>query len=290
VPTRRAHDLAAASTPVEDSRDARFVNGLRGIQILVIDDELDARTLLTDMLEEFGCRVLAARSGEEGLRMAREYRPRLITVDLMMPSLHGTDVVRAIKGDPALRSIPVIVVSVVAAENRGQILGEVDVLEKPIQRDELLAVIQRNISPVRPRILVVDDEDDARHLMVTEMRDDAEVDTARNGQEALAKLDQADFDLVLLDLMMPVMDGMKFLDALRAHPRHRHISVVVVTAKELTKEEISRLQCQTQAVLKKAETFEINLKHTLHRLLDRGRGGAEADGTLPPSTNNGMAS
>jgi len=146
---------------------------LQGTQVLVIDDESDARTLLSEMLEELGCQVLTASSGEEGLRLARESRPHLMTVDLMMPTMQGADVIRAIKADPELRFIPVVVVSIVAAENRGRIFGAVDLLEKPIQRDELLAVLQRNVPPSQPRILVVDDEEHARRLMVAQLQDDA---------------------------------------------------------------------------------------------------------------------
>jgi len=155
----------------------------------------------------------------------------------------------------------------VASESRGRILGAVDLLEKPIHRDELLAVLQRNVPPSRPRILVVDDEEDARRLMVAQLRDDADVDTAADGREALRKLDEQRFDVIFLDLMMPVMDGMAFLDALRVHPRHRHVPVVVITAKELTEGEIARLQRQTQDVLKKAEAFGDDLKQVLDRAL-----------------------
>ena len=116
---------------------------LNGELVLVIDDELDSRTLLTHTIAEFGCRVLAASSGEQGLRMAREFRPHLITVDLMMPDLDGWQVIRALKADPALRNIPVVVVSIVAGENRGRILGVVDVLQKPVARADLLAVLHR---------------------------------------------------------------------------------------------------------------------------------------------------
>jgi CheY-like chemotaxis protein len=264
---------------------------LRGTQVLVIDDEPDARTLLVELLEEFGCEVLVATSGEQGLRMAREFRPQLITVDLMMPTLQGADVIRAIKGDPELRSIPVVVVSVVAAEHRGGILGEVDLLEKPIQRDELLAVLQRNTTPARPRVLVVEDEGDAQRLMLAQLRDlAAEVDTAANGREALARLQQGAYDLVLLDLMMPVMDGMTFLEALRNDPRHRNLPVVVITAKELTREERMLVQRQAQGVFKKAEVFEKDLRSVLRCARRTPAQPEPPAGRLPAASNRGVAS
>jgi CheY-like chemotaxis protein len=273
-----------------DSVRATPVGGLQGVQVLVIDDELDARILLKEMLDEFGCHVLAARSGEEGLRMAREFRPHLITVDLMMPSLHGADVIRAIKGDPELRPIPVVVVSVVAAESRGQILGAVEVLEKPIQRKDLLAVLQRNVPPLRPRILVVDDEENGRQLMLSQLQDAADVDTAEHGQEALKKLDECSYNLIFLDIVMPVMDGMTFLDALRVHPQHRRIPVIVLTAKELTEEETRRLQRQAQDVLKKAEVFGNDLEHALRHALGQGGSAIGRERGSSEGENTGMAS
>ena len=116
---------------------------LKGKRVLVIDDEADSRTLLMHMLEEFSCDVVAAGSGEEGLRLAREFRPQIITVDLMMPRLNGRDVIRALQADPELRELPVVVISIVAGENRGGFDGVVEVLQKPVVREELLAVLRR---------------------------------------------------------------------------------------------------------------------------------------------------
>ena len=116
-------------------------SALAGKLVLVIDDEADSRTLLTHMIEEAGCHVVSADSGELGLLMARKLRPHLITTDLLMPGMDGWQVLRAIKTDPQLRSIPVVVISVVAGENRGRIFGAVEILQKPVEREELLAAL-----------------------------------------------------------------------------------------------------------------------------------------------------
>ena len=112
-------------------------------KVLIIDDEEDSRVLLKHTIEDTGCQVIGASSGEEGLSLARNARPDLISVDLLMPGMSGWEFVRRIKADPDLRGIPVIVVSVVAGENTGRVFGVVDVLQKPISREELLAVLQR---------------------------------------------------------------------------------------------------------------------------------------------------
>jgi PAS domain S-box-containing protein len=236
--------------------------------VLVIDDELDSRTLLEHMIEEFGCQVIAAHSGEEGLRMAREFRPHLITVDLMMPLVDGWDVVRAIKADPQLHDIPVVVVSVVAGENRGRILDVVDVLQKPVAREDLLGVLQRNLVHARPRILIVDDEADARRVLSCQLEEiSVDIRTAAHGREALDLLREFPADLILLDLVMPEMDGMAFLNALRAQPRFARTPVIVISGKELTAAEKARLRQQTSEVLRKADVFASDLKSLLAGLL-----------------------
>jgi CheY-like chemotaxis protein len=148
----------------------------------------------------------------------------------------------------------------------------VDVLQKPISREELLTVLRRNLRVPRPRILVVDDEPDARQLLVSYLEEEhAEVRTATNGCEALDRLKEASADLILLDLMMPVMDGMAFLDAIRLDPRWLNIPVVVITAKELSADEIERLKRQTLEVVSKAEIFAGDLKQLLQRMLHRAQ-------------------
>jgi CheY-like chemotaxis protein len=260
---------AAAPTPVARTAPAEVPAILKEKSVLVIDDEFDARMLVTHMIEELGCRVIAASTGEQGLRMAREFQPDLITLDLLMPDMTGWDVLKTIKADPQLRQIPVVVVSIVARENRGKILGAVDVLEKPLAREELLAVLQRTLSTER-KLLVVDDDEDARRLIAAFLSDEGfEIRTASNGREALDLLAPFSPDLVILDLMMPVMDGMEFLDTLRADSRYRHLPVIIVTAKVLSPEEVRRLSADSQSILKKAELLEEDLKSVLQELLQK---------------------
>ncbi len=268
-PESRPAPARAAQPP---SRPASLKDRL----VLVIDDESDARMLLTHLLEEFGCKVLAASSGADGLRMAREFRPELITVDLLMPHMNGWEVLKAIKADELLRDIPVVVVSIVAGENRGHILGVVDVLQKPLAREDLLAVLQRSFLPGK-KLLVVDDDEDARRLISAYLADqEFNIRTAGNGREALDLLASFAPDAILLDLLMPVVDGVTFLETLRADPRHRHLPVIIITAKILTAQEIHHLTAHAESVLKKTEDLEKDLRHVLEELLQHPRA------ALPP--------
>ena len=265
---REARGFSAAEAALEVSRHIRALEAsepLRNKLVLVIDDETDSRLLLTHLIEQFGCHVVAADGGELGLRMARDMRPDLITLDLLMPHMDGREVLRRLKSDPDLRDIPVIVVSVIAREKRGTVLGAVEMLQKPVSREDLLRVI--SLIP-RTRILVVEDNEDDRRLFAAHLEGRAtELRMAANGREALAALETFTPNLILLDLMMPGMDGMMFLDTIRRDPRMWHIPVFIVTAKELTADEARRLGAEAQAVLKKAEDWGDDLERMLNGAL-----------------------
>jgi|GEM_PF-984414 len=244
------------------------ISVFHGKRVLVIDDELDSRTLLTHLIGDCGCQVMAADSGAQGLALAREFRPDLITLDLMMPNLDGWGVVGAIKADAQLRHIPVVVVSVVASENRGHVLGAVDVLQKPVSRAELLAVLERNLTPPKPKLLIIDDDSDAQRMIAAHLEDAAaEIRSAKNGRAALDLLEHFSPDLAVLDLMMPDMDGLEFLAALRRDPRFQQLPVVVVTAKDLTPAEAERLKAETLRVFSKAQVFAGEFKRLLAEVL-----------------------
>ena len=251
--------------------------------MLVIDDESDSRLLLTHLLEEFGCQVIAANSGEQGLRMAREFKPQIITVDLLMPEMDGATVIRALKADPLLRDIPLVVVSIVAEERRGSILGKVDILEKPVARQDLLAAVERIHLPPGATVLVVDDEPEAREIVCAYLADQpVRIETAANGREALACLEKAPVQLVILDLVMPVMDGMAFIDALRADLRHQQLPVLVVTSSSLSPAEKEQFRRQKLEFVKKTDLSEENFRRLLQRILEQAenhRGKTAAPGS-----------
>jgi PAS domain S-box-containing protein len=247
--------------------------------VLVIDDEADSRALLRNLIEECGCRVVVAESGQAGLRLARELRPNLITLDLLMPQMDGWTVLGLLKADPALCGIPVVIVSVVGTESRGTLLCARAVLQKPVMREDLLRVLQ---AFPRPKVLVVEDNEDHRRLMAAHLEGHAaEIGLAANGCEALRWLEKSKPDLVLLDLMMPHMDGMTFLSTLRKDPRYCNLPVFVVTAKELSPEETQCLAREAQAVLRKFNDWGEDLDALLRRVL-QPQAAPACDPALPP--------
>jgi len=197
-----------------------------------------------------GFQVVTAGGGEEGLRLARERRPDAITLDVLMPGVDGWAVLAALKGDPATADIPVVMLTIVDERNLGYALGAADYLTKPIDRDRLLAVLSKHR---RGRsVLVVDDDPDVRALLRRSLeREGYAVVEAEHGRAALARLGEATPDLVLLDLMMPEMDGFEFLVELRRLPASRHVPVVVITAKDLTPEDHRRLNGSVERILAK---------------------------------------
>ncbi len=238
---------------------------MRDFKVLVIDDERDSRDLMAHYLEEFGCQVIQEKNGEDGIDAARAHDPDLITLDLMMPGMTGWEVLKQLKADPELRRIPVVVVSIVAGEGRGRLLGAVDLITKPFEREDLLRVLWRNLVRKRGgRVLVVNDEDEMREMLSRYLAGlGLEVATAVNGEEALEAVRTEAPDAVLLDLVMPVMDGMGFLRKLRANPVHQGLPVLVLSAKDLTKEEQKDLGDMASGILTTADVREGRLRQVL---------------------------
>jgi CheY-like chemotaxis protein len=244
--------------------------------VLIVDDEADSRILLTHYVEEFGCRAIATHSSTDALKLARELEPDLITLDLMMPGVNGWDMLSSLRADPKLADIPIVIISVVAHESRATLAGALDVLQKPIDRTELHEILRRNVGTRRARILVVDDSADSRRMLEDLLVDTAsELRTAENGQEALRVLRDFDPDVVLLDLLMPIMDGLTFLEVFRGTPRFRNVPVVVITAKDLSSDERDRMDRHTAAVVRKGKALETDLRRVLTTVLESADGYGE---------------
>ena len=218
--------------------------------VLVIDDEAAIRDLMQRYLAKEGFRVVAAAGGEEGLRLARELRPDAITLDVMMPGLDGWAVLTALKADPSVADIPVIMLTIVDDKNLGYALGAADYLTKPIERDRLLAVVRthRRDHPV----LVVDDDATLRQLLRRMLEPEGyTVVEAENGRVALDRLRGVAPSVVLLDLMMPEMDGFEFVAEFRRHEAWRAIPIVVITARDLSRDDRERLNGYVEKILQK---------------------------------------
>ncbi|WP_161992707.1 response regulator [Aureimonas leprariae] len=246
--------------------------------ILVIDDDRSARDLMSRFLTKEGFSVHTAGDGEQGLQLARDLRPNLVLLDVTMPRMDGWAVLRAMKGDPALAGIPVVMVTVIDEHSLGYSLGASDYLLKPVEWDRLKGVVDALSVSGPARVLVVDN--DAAMLeraSVTLMREGLVVDTAEHGQQGLEKATAVKPDLVLLDLMMPVMDGFGFLREFRKRPEWAEIPVVVLTSKDITREDWRQLEGRADKVLAKDKVAMRDLMGEVRSILsDAGRSEAPA--------------
>jgi signal transduction histidine kinase/DNA-binding response OmpR family regulator len=228
--------------------------------ILVIDDDPNMRELTTRSLGKEGYRVECAANGELGIAMARELRPALITLDVMMPGLDGWAVLTALKEDPATADIPVIMMTIVDEERVGFSLGAADYFTKPVDWSRLAASIAKHRDADGHGVLIVEDDPNTRELLVRTLEKDGwQVREAANGRLGLEQVHAAIPSLVLLDLMMPELDGFGFMEGLRQTPGCQHVPVIVITAKDLTPEDRARLNGETCRILQKASFSPDNL-------------------------------
>ena len=254
--------VAATAAPVEeesvptDSRAAVAPPAeSRPHIVLVIDDDRTARELIASYLEEQRIPVATASGGLDGLRKARELRPAAIALDVLMSDLSGWDVLAALKSDPELASVPVIITTIVDEPNKGLALGAADYLTKPIDRERLLRSIARFMRAGHPtRVLIVEDDPAQCEFMRTALEAAGYlVDQAEDGRAALARLQKSTPNVIVLDLMMPRMDGFEFAAALQQEAKWRRLPVIVVTAMDLTAEDRRRLQATAARILRKQE-------------------------------------
>jgi PAS domain S-box-containing protein len=240
-----------------------------GRTILVIDDDPEACEIIERFLVRDGFDVVKAHSGEEGLRLAHDVHPSAITLDVMMPDMDGWAVLRSIKADPHLSDIPVVMVTMVDDKTRGYSLGATDYLTKPVDRDALLCSLDRYKCDRPPcPVMVVEDDVDTRSMLARTLKKDGwTVFEAGNGQEALDQMRREQPELILLDLMMPVMDGFQFLHELRRHEAWQNIPVIVITAKDLNEDDRRILQGKVARILEKGAYGRDQLIQNVRRLV-----------------------
>jgi len=220
--------------------------------ILVVDDDLTVCEVMHRFLAREGFSVVTANGGREGLRLARALHPAAITLDVMMPDMDGWMVLTALKDDPALADIPVILISIMDEKNHGYALGAADYMIKPVNRERLTGMLHSICDVVGRQALLVDDDDMMRRGIRLALEQEGwQVAEAENGHVGLARLAEARPDVIVLDLMMPEMDGFEFLDEMHGRPEWRDIPVLVVTARDLTAEDRGRLTDGVKRVLQK---------------------------------------
>jgi signal transduction histidine kinase/CheY-like chemotaxis protein len=241
-----------------------------GPLVLVVDDDTSTRDLIARGLQKEGFRVSVAASGDEAVRSAREQRPDVISLDVLMPGMDGWTVLRTLKADPLTSQIPVVMVSMLDDRDIGQALGAADYLTKPFDREKLVAALRRFRGGRAQRpVLVVEDDAATREVIRRALEKDGwAVREAENGRVALECLALSTPDVIVLDLMMPEMDGFEFVAELRRTEAGRRVPVVVVTARELSAEDRSRLNGQVRRVFQKGSFSREELTAELRRVLE----------------------
>ena len=226
-------------------------------KVLVIDDDPIVRDLMKNHLENDGFEVLLAEGGKEGIHLARTEKPSVITLDILMPEMDGWSVLRTLKADPETENIPVVMASILDEQKQGLALGANDYVSKPVNRDKLITALRRFVGfgPGKS-VLVVEDDPDSRMFLRRWLRsEEYEVFEAVNGKEGLDQLEAMDVapDIILLDLMMPVMDGFEFLDRIKKIESKSEIPILVVTAADLNEKDLERLRGGVENIIQKSE-------------------------------------
>ncbi len=244
--------LAALAAPTDGTGDPTESSPTANC-VLVIDDDPTQRDLIHRFLVREGFHVRSASSGEEGLRLARQLRPIAITLDVMMPRMDGWSVLTALKADMVLRDIPVIMLTMVDDPKRGFTLGAADYATKPVDHTRLSRILRKYSCPNPPcPVLIVEDDPAARAAMRRILEKEGwSVTEAENGRVALECIERARPRVILLDLMMPEMDGFEFAARVRRRPEWRLIPIVVVTAHDLSADERHRLNGFVETVIQK---------------------------------------
>jgi signal transduction histidine kinase/DNA-binding response OmpR family regulator len=236
-------------------KDAQQAPAPKG-RVLIIDDDESVHAVLTNMLTREGYSTRDARDGKEGLRLAREYRPDIVILDILMPGMDGWTVLSQLKAIPECAHVPIILLTMLENQEMGFALGAADYLTKPIAAEKLLPVLARHAAPNQREsatVLVVEDDPPSRELVVRMLlQEGVAVKEATNGKEALELLQGGVRPvMIILDLVMAGMDGFEFLRQIRPHAEWSKIPVVVVSSLDLTAEAQQTLKSQVERIFEK---------------------------------------
>jgi signal transduction histidine kinase/DNA-binding response OmpR family regulator len=225
-------------------------------KVLVIDDDPVVHDLLTRILSREGFHVQSASTGKQGIELALQMRPDVITLDLLMPEIDGWMVLSQLKEHPDLQQIPVIIISMLDEKNKGFTLGASDFMTKPVNRSKLLDMVQKftgkKSDSISGTILLVEDNEEIRHMMKSTLeRVGWDILQAENGRIGLEVMEKQIPELILLDLMMPEVDGFTFLSELRSKDKWRDVPVIILTAKDLSLDERRQLNTSAATIFQK---------------------------------------
>jgi CheY-like chemotaxis protein len=237
--------------------------------VLVIDDDEHSRDLMVRFLQKEGFSAQTAADGRQGLLMAKQLRPALITLDVMMPEVDGWSVLTALKADPELADIPVLMITLTEEHDKGFALGASEFLTKPVDYARLSSLLREYCpTPGDHPVLVVEDDEITSHILRRNLeREGYPVMVAANGLDALELIRLRLPALILLDLMMPEMDGFALAQAVRERKDMRDVPIIVLTAKDITEEDKQRLKGNVSGILQKQnltpENFQVELRAVL---------------------------
>ena len=227
-----------------------------GKTVLIIDDDPTVSELMKRQLLKENYKVIVAPNGKEGIRLARDIRPDVITLDILMPEMDGWSVLRTLKADPKVSDIPVIMASILDEKNKGFSLGAADFLSKPVQKEYLMKSIRNLIGDKENLKICLIEDDDSLRFTIKEIleKQGVKIIEAENGKLGMKVLEKEEIkpDLILLDLMMPVMNGFEFLKKIR-ETELNSIPILVLTGAELSEDEKKFLSGETHRILEKSD-------------------------------------
>jgi len=279
IPLERREDVPAEEVKSDQEVLARAEMSGKKV-LLAIDDDPNVLILLRENLEEEGYYIVGALSGDEGVQKARDLQPFAITLDILMPHKDGWEVLNDLKADPATRHIPVIVLSIIDNRELGFSLCAFDYLVKPFDKATILSALQRASRAPTNRVLVVDDEPDAVNLITQLLEDEGyQIKGAYSGEEAIHALEDEVPDIILLDLLMPQMDGFDVIQRIKTNPDWSDIPIVVVTAKDLTDADWEFLRQRVDKIIRKSGLDRETLVSEVQDLLREHAASRKEDAT-----------
>jgi len=247
---------AEVKPPLPEYKEKPAAEIQKGKLILVVDDEPNIRQFLAHELTQKGYRVIGASNGKEALTLTRERRPDLITLDIQMPDINGFDVTSVLKNDEATKGIPILILSVTDDKEKAYRLGANDTMTKPFNNEELVSRINQLLIGTKKTILIVDD-DKALVKSIKYHLDHKGYTTcvAYDGKEALEMVASHHPDLIILDIIMPNMDGYEVIKSLKSNPETADISIVMVTGVDIAGGRVKALSVGASDYVPKSGDF-----------------------------------
>ncbi len=248
------------------------IKNTKGKKILVVDEDNDSVTLLAKVIAELGAETIVARNGAEALEKAIKEKPNMISLALELPDQPGWEILKSLKKNTKTKNIPVIIVSIIANEKKGSILGAVDYIQKPINKHALQGAIKRNIDRPTTSVLIVEDDQAALDQIAYSIKPfGVEIVESLDGTHAKDFIDQGGLpDIIILDLLLPQMNGISFFKQIRQSDKLKQVPVIIVTAKEIDEEEENYFKDEARTVVQKGPELIADLRNTFKPLIENG--------------------